>query len=73
MVRERVSSATVLLLAFTGKNLRYFHVRKNAIVLKCDWPHNPAWDDGFYQWLRASSRLTFSPCFLKLWLATSKH
>ncbi|CAB4069466.1 FBXO39 [Lepeophtheirus salmonis] len=28
MIRERISSATVLLLAYTGKNLRYFHVRK---------------------------------------------
>ena len=37
MIRERVSSSTILLLAFTAKNLRYFYVRKNAIILKCDW------------------------------------
>ena len=35
MIRERVSSSTVLLLAYTGKNLRYLHVRRNAIILKC--------------------------------------
>ena len=34
MIRERVSSSTVLLLAYTGKNLRYFHVRRNAIILR---------------------------------------
>lgn len=56
MIRERVSSATVLLLAYTGKNLRYFYVRRNAIVLKCDWPKNPNWEDTFYQWLKVSSR-----------------
>ena len=37
MIRERISSSTVLLLAFTAKNLRYFYVRRNAIILKCDW------------------------------------
>ena len=41
MIRERVSSSTVLLLAFTAKNLRYFYVRKNAIILKSDWPQKP--------------------------------
>ena len=35
--RERLSSSTVLLLAFTAKNLRYFYVRSNAVILKCDW------------------------------------
>ena len=27
IIRERISSSTVLLLAYSGKNLRYFHVR----------------------------------------------
>ena len=30
-IRERISSSTVLLLAYTGKNLRYLNVRRNAI------------------------------------------
>ena len=34
MIRETISSATVLLLAYTGKNLRYFSVRRNAIILR---------------------------------------
>jgi len=56
MIRETISSATVLLLAYTGKNLRYFSVRRNAIILRCDWPRSPEWTDDFYQWLRKSSR-----------------
>ena len=55
-IRERISSATVLLLAYTGKNLRYFHVRRNAIILKCEWKQNPEWTDDFYEWLRQNSR-----------------
>ncbi|XP_071746684.1 uncharacterized protein [Lepeophtheirus salmonis] len=56
MIRERISSATVLLLAYTGKNLRYFHVRKTAIILKCDWKRSLDWSDEFYSWLRKNSR-----------------
>ena len=56
MIRERISSSTVLLLTYTGKNLRYFHLRRNAIILKCDWPKSPvrswalfSWEDVLYQ------------------------
>jgi len=56
MIRERISSCTVLLLAYTGKNLRYFHVRRNGIILKCDWPKSPDWSDEFYAWLRRTSK-----------------
>ena len=38
---ERISSSTVLLLAYTAKNLRYLHIRRNAVILKCDWPKSP--------------------------------
>lgn len=34
VVREKVSTATVLLLAHTAKNLIYFYIRRNAIILK---------------------------------------
>lgn len=55
-VREKVSTATLLLLAKTAINLRFFHVRRRAIVQKCDWPRNPEWSDDFYEWLKTSSR-----------------
>ena len=52
----RISSSTVLLLAYTGKNLRYFYVRRNAVILRSDWPRNPEWSADFYAWLRKNSR-----------------
>lgn len=55
-VREKVSTATLLLLAKTAINLRFFHVRRQAIVQKCDWPRNPEWSDDFYEWLKKSAR-----------------
>lgn len=55
-IREKVSTATLLLLAKTAINLRFFNVRRNAIVQKCDWPRNPEWSEEFYQWLKISSR-----------------
>ncbi|KAG8250915.1 hypothetical protein J6590_092272 [Homalodisca vitripennis] len=46
VVRERVSTSTVLLLANEGKKLRYLYIRRNAVILRCDWPHNPEWSPG---------------------------
>jgi F-box protein 39 len=56
MIRERISTATVLLLARTAANLQYFYVRKSNVLLECEWPQNPDWCDGFYDWLCESSR-----------------
>lgn len=56
MVRERISTATVLLLAYTGQNLRFLHVRRNAVILRRDWPRSPEWSDTFYEWLSAACR-----------------
>lgn len=55
-IREKVSTATLLLIAKTAINLRFFHVRRNAIILRCEWPKHPEWSDDFYEWLKASSR-----------------
>ncbi|XP_037033542.1 uncharacterized protein LOC119072433 [Bradysia coprophila] len=56
LVREKVSTATVLLLARTGHNLRTFYVRRNAVIIRCDWPRNPEWSEEFYRWLKVTSR-----------------
>lgn len=56
IVREKISTSTVVLLAKTGQNLRKFHVRRNAVIIRCDWPRNPEWSDEFYRWLKATSR-----------------
>ncbi|XP_063610976.1 uncharacterized protein LOC134784757 isoform X1 [Penaeus indicus] len=56
VVREKISTATVLLLVYTAKNLQFLYVRRNAILLKADWPMNPDWTFEFYDWLRRSAR-----------------
>jgi F-box protein 39 len=55
-IREKVSTSTLLLLAKSAINLRFFNVRRNAIVQKCDWPKNPEWTEEFFEWLKVSSR-----------------
>lgn len=56
IVREKVSTSTVILLAKTAQNLRTFYVRRNAVIIRCDWPCNPEWSEEFYRWLQATSR-----------------
>jgi F-box protein 39 len=56
MVRERISTSTVLLLAHTARNLHYLFIRRNAVILRCDWPQSPDWSLEFYQWLRSASK-----------------
>ena len=55
-IREKVSTATLLLLAKSAINLRFFNVRRNAIVQKCDWPKNSEWTEEFFEWLKTASR-----------------
>lgn len=45
-----------MLLAKTGRNLKKLIIRRNAVILRCDWPRSPDWDEEFYQWLQVSSR-----------------
>lgn len=56
VIRERISTSTVLLIAKYAQNLRTFYVRRNAVVLRCEWPKNPEWTDEFYQWVKTTSR-----------------
>ncbi|XP_055535829.1 uncharacterized protein LOC129724722 isoform X2 [Wyeomyia smithii] len=56
MIRERISTATVLLIARSAQNLRHLVVRRNQLIEGCDWPRNPEWSDEFYQWLLMASR-----------------
>ncbi|XP_076266889.1 uncharacterized protein LOC143200313 isoform X1 [Rhynchophorus ferrugineus] len=55
IITETISTATVLLLAYTGRNLKWFHVREKAVILECDWPKTIEWTDGFYSWLKMNS------------------
>lgn len=55
VITERVSTATLLLIATEAKRLKTFVVRKNAVILRCDWTKESGWKQGFFQWLRAAS------------------
>ncbi|KAL1494260.1 hypothetical protein ABEB36_009884 [Hypothenemus hampei] len=56
VVTEKISTSTVLLIAYTGRNLKWFHVRRNAVILKCDWPKSLEWTDEFHTWLKINSK-----------------
>ncbi|XP_055920996.1 F-box only protein 39 [Eupeodes corollae] len=56
IIREKISTSTVLLITKTAKNLQNLYIRRFAVILRCDWPRNPDWSDDFYYWLRRSSK-----------------
>ncbi|CAH0394318.1 unnamed protein product [Bemisia tabaci] len=56
IIRERISTATVLLLASYGKKLKHLYIRRNAVILRNDWPKNSDWPEGFSIWLKKSCR-----------------
>ncbi|XP_030761622.1 uncharacterized protein LOC115886542 isoform X2 [Sitophilus oryzae] len=55
IITERISTSTVLLLAYTGRNLKWFHVRGTDVIEQCDWPKGVEWTDDFYAWLELNS------------------
>lgn len=56
IVRERISTATILLICHSAKQLKFLHVRRNAVILRSDWPKNPEWSDDLYRWIKTTSR-----------------
>lgn len=56
MIRERVSTATILLIATMARSLTRLVVRRNAVIKKCDWDMNPEWNQKFYDWLKITSK-----------------
>lgn len=56
VIRERISTSTVLLIAYYSQSIRRLIVRRNALIKRCDWPHNPEWSDEFYEWLKKTSQ-----------------
>jgi F-box protein 39 len=55
VIRERLSTATMLLVAKEGKSLERLVVRQNALIKRSDWPKESHWSPEFYKWLRESS------------------
>lgn len=55
VVRERISTATLLIIATEARALRALHVRRNAVLLRCDWPMED-WDDDFRNMLKRTCK-----------------
>lgn len=43
-------------MATVAKNLKELYIRKNAVLLKCDWKKCENWTQEFYNWLKLTSR-----------------
>uniref|UniRef100_A0A182N2U6 F-box domain-containing protein n=1 Tax=Anopheles dirus TaxID=7168 RepID=A0A182N2U6_9DIPT len=55
MIRECISTATILLIARAAQNLRHLYVNRAQVRLGCDWPRCPEWSDEFYDWLQTTA------------------
>lgn len=55
LLKDPVSTATLLLIAKAAVNLRRFYVLRDTVRCACDWPPNPDWTSSFYEWLCLSS------------------
>lgn len=56
VIRDRVSTATLLVIASDSpKTLTRLVVRKNAVIVRCDWPRSKDWTDDYYAHLRSAS------------------
>ena len=57
VVRERVSTATLLIVAKESPSLRTLHVRRNAVLLRHDWQTTSEdWDDAFRNMLKQTCK-----------------
>ncbi|XP_046335932.1 uncharacterized protein LOC124117950 [Haliotis rufescens] len=56
VIRERLSNASLILLANRSKNLKSLVVRQNALLKKCDWPKSPDWSTEFHRHLKKTAR-----------------
>lgn len=55
-IRERISTATVLVIAAAAPHLQELHVRRNALIKRFDWPKTLEWSDDYYDSLKINAR-----------------
>jgi len=56
VVREHISTTTLILLAAAaGKRLERLYVRRNALLLRADWPKSLQWSAEYHAWLRKTA------------------
>lgn len=54
MIRDKISTATLLEIASTAKHLRFLHVRRNVVLKKCDsdWLAISDWSLKHTKWIK---------------------
>ncbi|XP_012270779.1 uncharacterized protein LOC105694559 [Orussus abietinus] len=57
MIRDKISTATILEIVSTAKSLRCLYVRRNVILKRCDkdWLRVADWSPEHYQWIKVNS------------------
>ncbi|XP_054162350.1 uncharacterized protein LOC128960302 [Oppia nitens] len=55
IIRELISTATLLVIITSAQQLTQFIVRKNAIIKRFDWKQQTDWSDHYYQWIKYNS------------------
>ena len=61
VIRDRISTATLLLLATEGRGLTELLVRQNALIKRCDWPQRGEFPVELYKWLKKAA-LDYQRC-----------
>ncbi|XP_043283520.1 uncharacterized protein [Venturia canescens] len=58
MIRDKISTATILQIATTAKALRFLYVRRNVVLKRFDrnWADNSDWTNERYQWMKIHCR-----------------
>ena len=56
IIRERISTTTLLIIVSHAHHLRRLCVRQNALLKRFDWPRAPQWTERFYEWLRNTAK-----------------
>lgn len=58
MIRDKISTATILEIVSTAKSLRRLYVRRNVILKRCDkdWLRLMNWSPEHYHWIKENSR-----------------
>lgn len=61
VIRDRISTSSLILLASEGRRLSTFLVRKNGLIKRCDWPQCGEMSKEFYAGLREAA-LDYDKC-----------
>lgn len=58
MIRDKISTATILQIVSTAKRLRCLYVRRNVVLKRCDrdWSRILDWSPEHQEWIRVNSR-----------------